>query len=177
MSIDTKEIICDKFFELLSQYPADKITVKMLVEYCHISRQSFYYHFTDIFAVTEYAFAKLTEKMREEALACHEDTEQALTLFLENAQEHIDIFEKLSASSHDQIYENILARSVRELVDALAKSDASKPAILARDYDLSLDFITYGLIGMLKHHLKKDTDVKEMAAAMSRVCQLNDKTI
>lgn len=43
MSKDTKQLIADTFVALSRQKPIDKITVKDVVETCHVSRQTFYY--------------------------------------------------------------------------------------------------------------------------------------
>ena len=47
----TRREIKSKFMELLSEKNFDKITVKELVDACGISRNTFYYHYHDIFEV------------------------------------------------------------------------------------------------------------------------------
>ena len=47
----TKIAIQQSFLRLLSQRPITKITVKDIVEDCGINRNSFYYHFQDIYDV------------------------------------------------------------------------------------------------------------------------------
>ena len=42
-----KSIIADTFFLMVQLGNIDKITVKALIDACHISRQTFYYHFKD----------------------------------------------------------------------------------------------------------------------------------
>ena len=54
MAIDTKQMITEKLFELLSREKSENVTVKRLVEECGISRQTFYYHFKDIIDVMEW---------------------------------------------------------------------------------------------------------------------------
>lgn len=50
MPIDMKLVISGQFKELVRRGNVDKITVTALIEECHISRQTFYYHFhTTIF--------------------------------------------------------------------------------------------------------------------------------
>ena len=63
--VNTKQVIFDAFMALSREKSVDKITVKDLVETCHISRQTFYYHFQDIVEVIEWAF----EQALEEALS------------------------------------------------------------------------------------------------------------
>lgn len=44
----TKAIIIDTFWQLLEEKPYNKITVKDIVDHCHLNRNTFYYHFHDI---------------------------------------------------------------------------------------------------------------------------------
>lgn len=57
----TKDLICDTFWELLEEKPFAKITVHDIVERCHLNRNTFYYHFSDIPALTEYTITKWSD--------------------------------------------------------------------------------------------------------------------
>ena len=48
MAIDMKRVIAEAAMTLLVDKKVKKLTVKDIVEECHITRQSFYYHFEDI---------------------------------------------------------------------------------------------------------------------------------
>lgn len=48
MPIDMKSVIADTLLTMKQRKGIDKITVKALIEECHISGQTFYYHFQDI---------------------------------------------------------------------------------------------------------------------------------
>ncbi|MBE5774619.1 MAG: TetR family transcriptional regulator, partial [Clostridiales bacterium] len=63
--------------ELIEKRSLDKITVKDLVEECGISRQTFYYHFQDLFDVVEWMMERILERKIEEGL-CISDPEEAL---------------------------------------------------------------------------------------------------
>lgn len=54
----TKDKIADTLMRLLANKSLDKITVKLLVSECGISRQSFYYYFQDILDVTQWLIRK-----------------------------------------------------------------------------------------------------------------------
>ena len=49
MAAFTKKAIISTFVELLNEQPFDKITVKEIVERCEINRNTFYYHYKDIY--------------------------------------------------------------------------------------------------------------------------------
>lgn len=58
----TKNIIKQVFIKQLNEMPLNKITVKSIVDECQINRNTFYYHYSDIYAVLEEIFAEEVEK-------------------------------------------------------------------------------------------------------------------
>lgn len=62
----TRKAIKGSFIKLLNEYPLSKITIKDIVEDCGVSRNTFYYHYQDIFELLEDIFeeeiAKVIEK-------------------------------------------------------------------------------------------------------------------
>ena len=48
MPADMKTIIAEAVLALLTEQKMKKLTVRDIVEQCHITRQTFYYHFEDI---------------------------------------------------------------------------------------------------------------------------------
>ena len=50
----TKQAIKASFIKLLNEQPLNKISVRSIVEDCGINRNSFYYHFQDIYSVLEW---------------------------------------------------------------------------------------------------------------------------
>lgn len=50
----TKRAISEAFKALLSQKPIDKITIKEITDLCQVNRQTFYYHFQDIYDLMDW---------------------------------------------------------------------------------------------------------------------------
>lgn len=61
MIIDIKHKIMDALVELLNTKRLDKITVKEISLKCNISRQTFYYHFNDIYDIARQIFAETSK--------------------------------------------------------------------------------------------------------------------
>ncbi|WP_411677473.1 TetR/AcrR family transcriptional regulator [Caproicibacter sp.] len=53
---NAKEVFADSLKKMLEKKTLDHITVKDLVEDCGVTRQAFYYHFSDIYALVEWIF-------------------------------------------------------------------------------------------------------------------------
>ena len=52
----TKRTIMQSYIRLVNKKPLDKLTVKDIVEDCQITRNTFYYHFQDIYDLTAEVF-------------------------------------------------------------------------------------------------------------------------
>jgi len=59
----TKKAISEAFWQILEEKPFNKITVHDIVERCQVNRNTFYYHFADIPALTEYSVKELTDQI------------------------------------------------------------------------------------------------------------------
>ncbi|MBM7871345.1 putative dihydroxyacetone kinase regulator [Clostridium pascui] len=55
-SLITKKAIANSLKELMKNIPLNKISVKQIVESCGLNRQTFYYHFQDIYELTEWIY-------------------------------------------------------------------------------------------------------------------------
>lgn len=53
---NAKEAFAESLKKMLERKTLDRITVKDIVEDCGVSRQAFYYHFTDIYDLVEWIF-------------------------------------------------------------------------------------------------------------------------
>ncbi|NYB74672.1 TetR/AcrR family transcriptional regulator C-terminal domain-containing protein [Sedimentibacter hydroxybenzoicus DSM 7310] len=63
----TKLILSKSLKKLLSKKPLNKITVKDIVSDCKLTRQTFYYHFQDIFELLDWTYKNEIGHILEEA--------------------------------------------------------------------------------------------------------------
>ena len=66
MSELTKRAIQESFKKLLSNQPLDKITVKNITDDCGVNRNTFYYHYSDIYQLLEEIFLAEAQKSVDE---------------------------------------------------------------------------------------------------------------
>ena len=59
----TKKAISDAFWQLLEEKPYNKITVQNIVDCCQVNRNTFYYYFQDIPALTEHSIKDWTAQV------------------------------------------------------------------------------------------------------------------
>ena len=62
MSQTTKKALAASFKKLLAERPLDSITVVDIVEDCEVNRQTFYYHFRDIYDLIDWIYTSEAAK-------------------------------------------------------------------------------------------------------------------
>ena len=67
MALRTKNAIRRSFIELLAERPFDKISVRDIAERSEVTRNTFYYYYTDIYALAEDVFETEIERLSESA--------------------------------------------------------------------------------------------------------------
>ena len=76
--VDMKAVISSAFVNMVKQKGIDKVTVKALIDACHISRQTFYYHFQDLMEVIEWSLERAAKQKLAQSLEA-DTPEEALT--------------------------------------------------------------------------------------------------
>ena len=64
MAKHTRGAIIDAFWTLLNEKSLDKITVKDVIELAEINRNTFYYHFEDLYVLLYTVFSEEAEHYR-----------------------------------------------------------------------------------------------------------------
>lgn len=81
----TKCALADALIRIMDTKPFESITIKELTDMCHIKRQSFYYHFRDIYELLEWIIKRdrdIFEQKKDEYL-CWQDYVLALLKLME----------------------------------------------------------------------------------------------
>ncbi|MBQ8151654.1 MAG: TetR/AcrR family transcriptional regulator C-terminal domain-containing protein [Firmicutes bacterium] len=122
MASRTKKEIAAATQELLREKPLHKITVKEITQKCDLTRNSFYYHFDDIYDVVNYIF----EDEVEGIVAKYVDNEDWEAGFLsginylyENRDMIYHIYRTVQHENIDTYLGNIMDSVVYELINHL----------------------------------------------------------
>ena len=73
MPSDMKQIIAEAALTLLRERKIKKLTVKDIVDQCHITRQAFYYHFEDIPDLFRWMIREFTGHVFQESMSKDND--------------------------------------------------------------------------------------------------------
>lgn len=165
MRSQMKESIADAFVTLAKKKSIDKITVKDLVDYCGISRQSFYYHFQDILEVIEWQAQRMEEEFSIQVQKAG-SFEEAAELLAKSVIDSRDLSEKLRESQKRDFVEKLVMDSMEERFRETARRaamDAPLP-MTPTEADALIRFFTFGLAGlMMAHCYEKEPDAKVLS--------------
>ncbi|MCQ2551237.1 MAG: TetR/AcrR family transcriptional regulator [Clostridia bacterium] len=101
MNTLTKNAIANSFMHLLSERPLNKIKVEDITSRCGVSRNTFYYHFNDIYDLLSYVFVSQLDTDWQKGL------EQCLTYLYKNRRAVKNINQSLN--------KDVLVRFVNEV--------------------------------------------------------------
>ena len=152
MKGEMRRLISDTFSELVKTQDVDKFTVTMLIGECHISRQTFYYHFQDMDEVLEWTILEKSKQMLEQSIQA-EEPEKALRVF-------VSFFKRNAVQMKKFMESRKRDRAVRILIDALIQYlrgviERYKSPEIKIDYDdmeVMLRFFACGMMGILIHY-------------------------
>lgn len=130
MSLTTKHALAESFKKLLSKRSFDKITVKDIVEDCGVNRQTFYYHFHDIYDLIEWIFQDAADNVDQEALD-YDDWTAGLEILLRFLHDNrMLILNAYNSISHEVVMDYI-KKGLRPYCAAIVRHQAEsmeKPA-------------------------------------------------
>ena len=108
MAIDMKKIIAQETRTLLFDKKVKKLTVKDIVDACHITRQSFYYHFADISELLKWMLEQTGNELKELLMQSMQDLFCRLARKQGALQEYTPFEQEFMARYHCQAIMGIL---------------------------------------------------------------------
>lgn len=174
MPTDMKGIIADTLLAMTKQKGIDKVTVKALIEECHISRQTFYYHFQDIMEVIEWSMERAVQKTLKDSLKAN-TAEEALSYLIDAAAENHDLIQRLMSSQKREQMEKIFVQATKTYLQAFVEYKAHDLSLNYSDVEVALNFYSFGISGLLLMYCQHDDiDTKKLAKQISQILSSNN---
>lgn len=139
MSLTTKRALATSFGKLLAKRGLDKITVKDIVEDCGVNRQTFYYHFHDVYDLMEWMFQDAAETMLKGQTTVS-DWQEGLDILMDFLRENrVLVTHAYHSVSHEALSESI-KRTLRPYILKTVQLQAEELELSASQENL--DFVT-----------------------------------
>ena len=153
MALRTKNAIRRSFIELLAERPFDKISVRDIAERSEVTRNTFYYYYTDIYALAEDVFESEIEKLSERVEG-YESWQKAFLTATSFAAENKRMILHLHNSAHSDILARYYHKTILTTMLSYVRKEAeglnvseSQIMALARFYTAALAGLTLEWIG------------------------------
>lgn len=153
MSDITKKELKKSLMRLLEKESFDKITVKKIVEDCGVNRNTFYYHFRDVFDLLEYLFTSEAEdvlNMSEKTQDWHNGFMQITDYLVGHKKMIYNVYNSISK---DQL-EQYLYRVAKQRLDVLISKRAEGYNLNRKREEFIVNFYKYSIIGLILDWVK-----------------------
>lgn len=169
MPVDMKGVIAEAFLKMIQRNGLDKITVKALIEECHISRQTFYYHFQDIMDVLEWSMGQTVEHLVKKSLQA-EDLHSAIKIFVSFSVENFPMLQKLMDSQRRAQIERMLMDGMVTYLQELSQNSPESLSVSYVDREILLRYNAFGLVGiLLTYGGKTNLDQERLAVQLENI--------
>ena len=169
----TDELLFSAFRQLLDEKPYKKITVRDIVDRCHVNRNTFYYHFEDIPHLIEEIFNEQADaffqpEQNESIYGC---MTTAIRFALQNKTAMMHIFNSANREMFERYLNSVAARTVESYVEYYTAnyriSDENREALVLYYKSLLIGFVMDWLSGGMRY---------DLAEKLRRVCGVFEGT-
>ena len=148
MAQTTKRALAESMKKLLAKSPLDKITVKDLVEDCGVNRQTFYYHFHDVYDLVEWIFREEFANIAREEIDYGRWSEVLYRLADHLTENRALILNVYNSISHGEVTRDV-NRVLRPYVAAIVEEQAKGIRVSLENRDFVTDLYTQGAAGLM----------------------------
>ena len=173
----TKELIKREFLALLEEKSFHSITIAMLAERCDISRNTFYYHYDDVYSLVKEIFADELVKVNGEfdaTLSWEERLLSGASFLVKNKRAAQNLFQSIDKKDTDAYLFELCESVMRRYVEAVC----AEKGICAQEADkrLVIDFYRAALVGLMDKWVQEGMQTSPEEAIL-RIGQLFDGNI
>jgi len=158
----TRKIIREVFIKMLNERPLNKITVKDIASACEINRNTFYYYYTDIYALLAEIFQAELQTVIDEyndTLSWEESFIVATKFALENKRAIYHVYNSMQREELvNYIYNvsgNVMSRYVEKVSDGISAYSGDRE-LIASFYQCAL---TEMVLRWIASGMKEDPDI------------------
>ncbi len=155
MSNITKKAIAESFKKLLSKKSLTKITVADIAEDCGINRQTFYYHFQDIYDLANWMCIEEADRALKEKPTYETWQEGFLALFELARKDKVfidNIFRCLPLDGLQQYLYKLVYPLLKGVIDEIAVNYI----VSDDDKEWIINFYKYAFVGFMLDWIKND---------------------
>jgi len=168
----TRKAIIETTLALAEKKPINRITVRDIVEACNITRNTFYYHFQDIYDVVGEAVSNTVEEVVKTDISSEQKLFTLIRVAIDNRKLLMNLYHALG-------YERMAGYLIKVIKDVLTEyvaESTEKDAISEIDKEILLTFYEEALAGTLmrwvtSRRIQSDEEIEIMVKRITVLFQ------
>lgn len=176
--VKTRASINNAFMTLFFEKDFDTISIKEITEYAQVGRKTFYLHYIDKYDLLDQVLSKKLIELEQigemkNRLGVQEGTQLWFKFFEDNRAFFMRLFNISSTSNYKKKLLYFIEEEFKKKVPTRVATEKGL------DYDLYINFISNGIIGLLDIYLNRSDDTQEqdkITLQVSRLLSLYDLT-
>lgn len=173
-TMDTKTKIAMTFADMVRRSGIDNITVQKISDACGVSRQTFYYYFTDIMDVAEYYAHQIVDQIVADCGKC-DSSQEIVRVVVSGGCKGSETMKRLFQSSFGYRWYQICLDAMRRVVERNLLKNISSYSVVPSEVSVAIDFLANGLFGICMLH--GDADDAEICAMSDKIEKLMEGSI
>ena len=172
MPNSTEEILINSLNKLLVCKPVDKITVKDIVSECDLTRQTFYNHFSDIYALIEYSAAQQAQKNLKNT-SDYENWQQGFLNIMQEIKRNKNISQNVYHSLYRDLMEDYIYKVLYSYIIRIVEKQADGMTVDQKHKDFIAHFYSLAFIAIIFEWIRNDMkdDPKEIVEQIGVLIQ------
>ena len=171
---DTKQAIASALIELCEQKDFRKISVQDITKKVGLNRQTFYYHFKDIYDLLEWIYKNEVIQEIEEKTT-YETWQQGFLYIFEYILKNKEFVKNTYYSISKDFLLNFIYKQTDKLIMDVLEEKAVNMKVNKQDEKFIADFYKYGLVGLvqdwIEHGMKENP--KDIINKLSKIVEGN----
>jgi len=148
MSQTTKKALASSLKKLLTEKPLDKITIVDIVEDCEVNRQTFYYHFKDIYDLVEWIYSS-EAAIALDGMKTYDTWQQGFLQIFEYVLENRQFVINTYHSKNREHLERYLYSKTFDLLYDVIEEKALEIKVRESDKKFIANFYKYAFVGLV----------------------------
>lgn len=144
----TKNALADSLKKLLIQKPLNKITVVDITEDCEVNRQTFYYHFQDIYDLIDWIFSNDADKAID-GKKTYDTWQDGFLQIFEYVLKNKNFVSRTYYSLSRERLEHYLYSETYNLLMGVIEEQAVGISVHQEDKTFIANFYKYGFVGLI----------------------------
>lgn len=160
ITLSMKKQFSEALKKRIACMPFDKITVTMLSEDCCVNRQTFYYHFEDIFDLANWCFRNEAETILsfdEDPFDWKKSVRSLIDYVDENSDMCVSLLNSMGHRTLKKTFSDSTERLIRKVIDSCLPEQESYIPDEMREFNIM--FYSMAVSGLLEKYILKELNI------------------